>query len=499
MCKKWVSRSALVPVILVLLAGALAAQSFEGIRKAVRTHVLPNGMKFIVLERHDVPVAAFHVYADVGSANESYGITGISHILEHMAFKGTTTVGTKDSAAESKVLEALDDAYAQMKAEEAKPAPDKAKVAELKTKFDDLEKKAKEYVVNNEYFDMMMRQGDAGVNAYTSNDATQYINYLPSNRLEFWMAVTSDRFLNPVFREFYKEKDVIMEERRLGLETQPTGKLMEDFMAVAFKAHPYHHDVVGHMSDIQAIRRQDVADYFKKFYGPSNLTVGIVGDVKADEVFKLADLYFSRIPSGPKPEPVRTKEPEQWGERRVEVSAKSQPFLFVGYHVPDAKSKASPALQALANIMGRGRSSRLYQTLVKDKKIAIQAGAMSGYPGDKFPGLMFFYAVSAQGRTSAECLAAIGDEIEKIKKESVTEDELTKFKRATVKGLIGQMKSNPQMAAMLTYADVVLGGIDEAFNQVEKVKAITAEDVKRVANQYLVKTNRTIGELVPEK
>ncbi|HYA48855.1 MAG TPA: pitrilysin family protein, partial [Burkholderiales bacterium] len=399
----------------------------------------------------------------------------------------------------AKVLDALDGAYAALKAEEAKPAPDKAKLDELKAKFDDLEKKAKEYVVNNEYFDMMMRQGDAGVNAYTSNDATQYINYLPANRLEFWMAVTSDRFLNPVFREFYKERDVIMEERRLGLETQPTGKLMEDFMAVAFKAHPYHHDVVGHMSDIQAIRRQDVVDYFKKFYGPSNLTVGVVGDVKADEVFKLADLYFSRIPSGPKPEPVRTKEPEQWGERRVEVVAKSQPFLFIGYHVPDAKSKDSPALQALANIMGRGRSSRLYQTLVKDKKLAIQAGAMSGYPGDKFPGLLFFYAVSAQGRTSAECLAAIEDEIAKIKKESVTEDELTKFKRTTVKGLIGRMKSNPQMAAMLTYADVVLGSTDEAFDQVAKVRAITADDVKRVASQYLVKTNRTIGELVPEK
>ena len=348
---------------LLLVNLTLAGQSFEGIKKQVRTHVLPNGMKFIVLERHDVPVTSFHVYADVGSANESYGITGISHILEHMAFKGTTSIGTKDYAAESKVLEDLDGVYDQMKREEAKPAPDKAKAAELKAKFDDLEKKAKDYVVNNEYFYMMMRQGDAGVNAYTSSDATQYINYLPSNRLEFWMAMTSDRFLNPVFREFYKERDVIMEERRLGVETQPTGKLMEDFIAVAFKAHPYHHEVVGHMSDLQAIRRQDVADYFKKFYSPSNLTVGIVGDVSADEVFRLADLYFSRIPSGPKPEPVRTKEPEQWGERRVIVSAKSQPFLFIGFHVPDAKSKDAPALEALTNIVGRGRSSRLYQAL----------------------------------------------------------------------------------------------------------------------------------------
>ena len=497
--KKIVSRPAIVLAALALMNLALAGQSFEDIKKQIKTHVLPNGMKFIVLERHDVPVVSFHVYADVGSANESYGITGISHILEHMAFKGTTTVGTKDYAAESKVLEELDNAYAQLKAEEAKASPDKVKAAELKAKFDDLEKKAKEYVVNNEYFDMMMRQGDAGVNAYTNYDATQYINYLPANRLEFWMAMTSDRFLNPVFREFYKERDVIMEERRLGLETQPTGKLMEDFVAVAFKAHPYHHDVVGHMSDLQSIRRQDVVDYFKKFYGPSNLTVGVVGDVQADEVFRLADLYFSRIPSGPRPEPVRTKEPEQWGERHVTVSAKSQPYLFIGYHIPDARSKDGPALEALANIVGRGRSSRLYENLVKQKKVAIQAACMSGFPGDKFPNLIFFFAVSAQGKTSAECQAAIEEEIERIKKELVTEDELTKFKRTTVKGLLSQMRSNTQMAAMLTYADVVLGGTDEAFNQVEKVRAITAEDVKRVANQYLVKTNRTIGEIIPEK
>jgi predicted Zn-dependent peptidase len=497
--KKLTLRSVLVLAVLVLFAGTLKAQSFDGVKKQVRTHVLPNGMKFIVLERHDVPVAAFHVYADVGSANESYGITGISHILEHMAFKGTTTVGTKDSAAEAKVLDDLDLAYAGWKAEEAKSAPDKAKVAELKARFDELEKKAKEFVVNNEYFDMMMRQGDAGVNAYTNNDATQYINYLPSNRLEFWMAVTSDRFLNPVFREFYKERDVIMEERRLGLETQPTGKLMEDFMAVAFKAHPYHHDVVGHMSDLQAIRRQDVVDYFKKFYGPSNLTVGIVGDVDPDEVFRLADLYFSRIASGPKPEPVRTKEPEQWGERHVAVSAKSEPFLFIGYHVPEAKSHDGPALDALANVLGRGRSSRLYENLVKQKKVAVQAGCQNGFPGDKYPGLIFFFAVPAQGKTAAECQAAIEEEVEKIKKDPVTEDELMKFKRTTVKGLLGQMRSNTQMAAMLTYADVVLGDFNEAFNQVEKVKAITAEDVKRVAGRYLVSTNRTIGEIVPEK
>jgi predicted Zn-dependent peptidase len=489
----------LIPVVFCLISMSASAQTFDAVKKQVRTYTLPNGMKFIVLERHDAPVAAFHVYADVGSANESYGITGISHILEHMAFKGTKTVGTKDFAAESKILDELDAAYAEMRREETKVNPDPVKLAPLKIKFADLEKKAKDFVVNNEYFDMMMREGDAGVNAYTSNDATQYINYLPSNRLEFWMAMTSDRFLNPIFREFYKERDVIQEERRLGVETQPTGKLMEDFMAVAFKAHPYHHEVVGHMSDIQAITRKDVEDYFKKFYSPSNLTVGIVGDVKADEVFRLAEIYFSRVPSGPRPEPVRTKEPEQWGERRVAVSAKSQPFLLIGYHVPDARDKDSRAIEALANILGQGRSSRLYTTLVKDKKLAAMVQAMSGFPSDKFPNLFAVIAMPAAGKTAAECQAAIEEELEKIKKDAVTEDELTKFKRSSIKSALAQLQSNPNMAALLTYADVVLGDYGKAFDQIDEIKALTAGDIKRVAIQYLVKTNRTIGEIVPEK
>jgi len=462
-------------------------------------HVLPNGMKFIVLERHGAPVASFHVYADVGSANESYGITGISHILEHMAFKGSKVVGTKDYAAESRILDQLDSAYEALRREENKPDPDPNKITELKKQFADLEKQAKEYVINNDYFDMMMREGDTGVNAYTSNDATQYINSLPSNRLEFWMAMTSDRFLNPVFREFYKERDVVMEERRLGLETQPTGKLIEDFEAVAFKAHPYHHQVIGHMSDLQSITRKDVAEYFSKFYGPSNLTVGIVGDVKADEVFRLADLYFARIPSGPRPEPVRTKEPDQWGERRVAVSAKAQPYLIIGYHAPNARHKDSRALEGLSNIMGEGRSSRLFTSLVKDKKIAIVASSASGFPGDKFNNLFAFIAVAAAGKTSAECEAAIEAEIEKVKKEPVSEDELTKFKRRSIKNLLDQMTNNASMAGLLTYADVVLGGYGKLFDQIDEINAITADDITRVANKYLVKNKRTVGEIIPEQ
>ncbi len=475
------------------------AQYFDAMKAQVQEHSLANGMKFIVLERHEAPVASFHVYADVGSANETYGITGISHLLEHMAFKGTKTVGTKNFEAERDIIAKMDPLYDKIIFEQNKVNPDTLVLKKMKAELEELRKQEKEQVINNEYFDMMMQQGDAGVNAYTSNDATQYINSLPSNKVEFWMSMTSDRFMNPVFREFYKEKDVVMEERRLGLETRPIGKLFEDFIAAAFKAHPYHHSVVGHMSDLERITRQNVVDYFQKYYQPSNLTVAIVGDVDAQEVFNMAQLYFGRIASGPKPEPVRTVEPEQWGERHVDVTAKSQPILLIGYHRPAETSEDNAALEALANIIGQGRSCRLWELLVKDKKAAAATGSFNGWPGSKFPNLIAFYALSAKDHSSAECLELIDQEIEKIKQESVTAAELTKFKQSQKKGIIDGMKSNSSMAATLTYYDVVHGSWAKAFDQIKEVDKITADDVKRVANKYLVIKNRTVGEIIPEQ
>jgi predicted Zn-dependent peptidase len=495
----WALFTASVLLAFSFSASGLYGQNLDKMKTQIHEKTLKNGMKFIVMEQHEAPVASFHVYADVGSAQESYGITGISHVLEHMAFKGTTTVGTKDFAAEAKILNELDLVFGELSREEAKIGPDQKKINELKARFEQLQAKAKEYVVNNEYFDLVMQQGDTGVNAYTSNDATQYINSLPANKLEFWMAITSDRFLNPVFREFYKEREVIMEERRLGLESQPIGKLLEDFMATAFKAHPYHHEVVGHMSDIQGITRQDVKDYFAKFYSPSNLTAAVVGDVDAKEVFRLAELYFGRIPSGPRPEPLRTREPEQWGERKATVTAQSQPVLLVGYHKPDVRHADNGAFDALANILGQGRSSRIWESLVKKEKAAAQVACFNNFPGEKYPNLIAFFAMPSKDKTAAQSLELMEKEIEKIKQEPVSAQELTKYKQMTKKALIGQMKSNARLAALLTQYDVVQGDWRLVFDELTKIDKITAADVQRVANTYLVASNRTVGEIVPEK
>jgi len=496
----WRISCILLLTVVLIFALPLMSQTFEKVQKNISEFTLNNGLKFIVYENHDAPVISFHVYVDAGAANESYGITGISHLLEHMAFKGTKTIGTKNYAEESKYLNKIDKIYEEIQKEKyCTTKPDTAKLAVLQKEFDLVQAKAKEYVINNEMFDIFMSQGDHGMNAFTSNDATQYINSLPSNRLEFWMAVTSDRFMNPVFREFFKEKNVVMEERRLTTESNPIRKLLEDLMAVAFKAHPYHHSVVGHMSDLLRITRSDVKKHFAKYYIPSNMVIAIAGDVKPTEVKKLAKIYFERIPSTPKPEGPRTVEPEQWGERYVKVVAQSQPILIIGYHRPSGTHSDNAPLNALANIIGQGRSSWLYKYLVKDKKIAIQTGAFNGLPGDKYPCLIAFYAIPSQGHTSEECLKAIDEFIEKIKETPVSEQELKKYKRTQEINLIDELKSNSSIAMMLTKAEVVDGDWREMFKELDKVNAVTADDIKRVAKTYLIKSNRTIGEIVPEE
>jgi len=482
----------------LILAVSLTAQTFDAMKAQVREHTLSNGMKWIVLERKDAPVASYHVYADVGSANEVQGITGISHLLEHLAFKGTKIVGTKDYEKEIVVLNRLDSLYDEITRTENAIETDSVKIEVQKKQFEELRLKSQEYVLVEEYDDMFIREGDPEINAGTSSDATHYINSLPANRLEFWMSMTSDHFLNPVFREFYKERDVVIEERRLRIETQPIYKLIEDVLASAYKAHPYHNTVIGHMSDLKRITHRDVKDYFAKYYIPSNMVVAVVGNVNPEEVFRQAELYFDRIPGGPKPEGPRTIEPEQWGERRVQVVAQSQPILVMGYHRPGIRDKDNQAFDAMANIIGQGRSSRLYRLLVKEKKIAIEVGSFNGWPGSKYPNLIAYIAIPSKDHTTAECFDVINAEIEKLKTASVTPDELTKYKRSTKKGLLDAMKANSSMASMLADAEVLEGGWRKAFDGLRQVDAVRADDIQRLAKKFLVSTNRTVGELVPE-
>jgi predicted Zn-dependent peptidase len=470
------------------------AQDVAQFEKRMTEFTLENGLKFLVLERHGALVVSFHTYADVGASDEVRGITGLAHLFEHMAFKGTKTIGTRDYKAEKKAMAKIDEAFLALKAERRKgEKADKARLEQLENQFREAQEQAQKYLVHDEYEETFSREGSAGFNAYTSHDATQYIVSLPSNKVELWMMMESDRFAHPVLREFYKEKDVVMEERRLGVESQPVGRLLEEFMAVAYKAHSYGDQVVGHMSDLETMTRAEAETFFKKYYSPSNLTIAIVGDVNPQQIRKLATEYFSGIPSGPKPDPVETVEPPQLGERRVVVEDPSQPFVLIGYHKPDIHHPDDAVFDAITDVVGMGRTCRLYRSLVKEKRIAVYASGFQGMPGAKYPSLFLFYAVPAKGRTNQECEEAIYTEIEKLKSEPLTPEELAKAKTRARAGLIRQLDSNSGLAAMLTFYEVVTDDWRNLFEQLDKIDKVTAEDIQRVAKEYFTTKNRTVG------
>jgi predicted Zn-dependent peptidase len=481
-------------LFLILLAPALIAQDLAEFEKNLTEFTLDNGLKFLVLGRHDAPVVTCFTHVDVGSVDEVKGITGLAHIFEHMAFKGTSTIGARDHKEEAKVLARIDETFLSLRREiEKVDATDPNRVAKFQQQFKQLQQEAQKFLVHDEFEETLKREGGTNLNAGTSADYTVYFVNLPENKLELWMLMESERFRDPVLREFYMEKDVVMEERRLRTETQPVGQLIEDFLATAYKAHPYGEPVIGHMSDLQAISRSQAEAFFHEYYVPSNMTVAIVGDVHPDRVRQLAKKYFGRLARRPDPKPVVTVEPPQKGERCVKVEDPSQPFVVVGYHKPGINHPDDAVFDAITDIMGMGRTSRLHETLVKEKRIAVAASGFQGLPGVKYPSLFLFYAVPARGHTSEENLDAIYAQIERLKNEPVTQEELDKAKTRARAGLIRQLDSNQGLAQQLAFYEAVTGDWRNLFKQLDRIDAVTADDIQRVAKTYFTTKNRTVG------
>jgi len=466
------------------------AQDVAQFEKRMTEFTLDNGLKFLVLERHDVPVVSFHIHADVGSVDEVKGITGLAHLFEHLAFKGTKTIGTKNYQAEAKAMARMDELFDAIKAERRKAEPDQTRLEQLQKQFEEAQEEAQKHLVHDEYEEAFSREGSAGFNAYTSHDATQYIVSLPSNKVELWMTMESDRFAHPVLREFYKEKDVVMEERRM-MENTPTGRLREEFQGIAYLAHPYGEPIIGHMSDLQALSRPEAEDFFRKRYCPSNLTIAMAGDVDPQKVRKLAEKYFAGIPSGPKPEPVETTEPPQRGERRVVIEDAAQPAIIIGYHQPSINHPDNAVFGAIMQIIGTGRTSRLHKSLVKEKKIAVSTSAWNGW--NKYPGLFTLSAMPAKGHTGQECEQAIYDQIEILKTALVSPEELKKAKANVRAGLIRELNSNYSLAMNLAFYDVITGDWRNLFRELDKIERVTAEDIQRIAKEYFTSKNRSVG------
>ncbi len=492
--KRNLIRAGIALVGLTLIAVPVAfAFDFQTIENTVSEHTLANGLRIIVMERHEAPVASFVTYVNVGAVDDPKEYTGLAHMFEHMAFKGTTDIGTTDLNAELAAMRVEDSIFYDLRAERKKgELADSARLEQLQNDFDDAIEAANKYVVPNAFDHILETNGAVGLNAGTGDDQTSYIMSLPSNRLELWMAMESARFKKPVLREMYRERNVIAEERRQTLENNPIMRAIDVLKSTAFTAHPYGISIVGHASDIQNFTRDAAKAFYAKYYVPSNMILAIVGDVDPKEVFSLAEEYWADIPKSPRPEPVATIEPEQKGERQAILEDPAQPFYAECYHIPDYKNADYPAVEAMMDYLGQGRTSLLYENLIKDKKIAAEVGAFAGYPGNKYPTLALLYAMPSASHTNEECQAEIHTEIERLQNELLTPEEIEHIKARAKAGFIRGLTSNLGMAMQLASAENDWGDWHMLFKELDRINAVTAEDIQRVAKQYFTKNNRTV-------
>jgi predicted Zn-dependent peptidase len=481
-------------VICLLLSAVASAQDVASFEKRITVKTLDNGLTVIICERPEAPVFSFFTHVDAGSVQDPMGKTGLAHMFEHMAFKGTDKIGTNNYSEEKVALQKVEQTYSAYLNERDKGVLlDEQRTKDLEKAWKDAVTAAQKYVKPNEFPQILETNGVEDMNAFTNLDETAYHYSLPENRVELWAYLESERFMHPVMREFYKERNVVIEERRMRTDSNPIGRLLEQFVTAAYQAHPYHRPTIGWMSDLNSFSATDAQKFFDQYYIPSNMVVAVVGDLKASTAMPLIEKYFGPIPSHPRPDERTTTEPPQNSERRVVLHDQSQPVYLEGYHRPDYRSKDDAVYDAIADLMSNGRTSRLYRALVRDKKIASDSAGFTGLPGNKYPHLFAFYAIPLPGHKPEEMETAIHTEIERLKNEDISDDELKMIKTRAKANLIRGLGSNEGLASQLAIYQSRYGDWRELFRSVDRIDQVSKADIRRVANQTFVETNRTVG------
>ena len=479
---------------LALLSALVLAQDVASFEKRVTVKKLGNGLTLIICERPEAPVFSFFTLVDAGSTQDPLRATGLAHMFEHMAFKGTDKIGTTNYEAEKTALKKIEEAYAAYINERDKSVgQDSAKLKQLEKGWQDAITEAQQYVVPNAFGKIVEENGGEDMNAFTNYDETAYHYSFPENRLELWAYLESERFLHPVMREFYKERNVVIEERRMRTDSSPFGRLLEQFTEEAFAAHPYHRPTIGWISDLNHFSATDAQSFFDNYYIPSNMVIAVAGDLRSEKALPILEKYFGRLPAHPAPDEATTTEPPQNSERRVVLKDPSQPIYIEGYHRPDYRSKDDAVFDAITDLLSEGRTSRLYRALVRDKKIASFSEGFTGYPGIKYPHLFAFLAVPLPGHKTQEIGDAIHAEIDRLKKEDISDDELKMIKTRSKANLIRGLADNGGLATQLATYQTRYDDWRELFRSVDRIEAVSKADIRRVANEVFVDTNRTVG------
>jgi len=498
-------RHILTWLAVLLLAGLAAPLAAGEAEVPVQETWLDNGLRLLMVERHDTPSVACGWVAHVGSANETYGITGIAHLHEHMMFKGSSTIGTTDYEAEMVIMDRLDAIRVEMEAEysllrEAKRRGDVEgniydlenqtdRLGELREQMKKLQEEQREYTVKDEFDKIYTAMGASSMNAGTSEDFTVYFITVPANKLELWFWMESERLLNRVFREFYSERDVVREERRMRVESDPTAKYEEQYDSTFWTSTPYHHPVVGWPADVESISREQANAFFGTFYAPNNLTAALVGDFNPAEALKLAEKYLGRIPSGPKVPEVVTEEIEQLQPLRMYAEADTNPSVQIRWHTAPFVHKDRYALDLMSGILS-ARTGRLYKGLVEENKLATGEPYAYGRPM-KYAGMFEIGAELADGVTHQQVEDALLVEIEKMKNEPVGERELQKVKNQSTADTYRRFQSNFFLMLQLLIFDT-WGDWHFLNDAPAKWDAVTPDDIMRVANNYFTKDDQNI-------
>ncbi len=464
----------------------------------VISYKMKNGLKILMLEKKFAPTVSFTMMFKVGNVDNIQGQTGLAHLFEHMAFKGTKKIGTRNYSKEKEILDKIDKLETEINNEDKKTNKDMEKINKLKEEIKKLEAEAEKYQVREEFWKIYNELGQNGMNAFTSTDYTGYIVSLPSDRTEAYFIIESDRFKNPVLRDFYKERSVVLEELRMN-KSDPSRVSWENLLSHAFIAHPYHNPTIGWEDDVSHLTRKQAEDFYKKFYLPNNATLAVVGDIDPIKIIKLSEKYFSDWKPAELPDTNYTKEPQQNAEKIIKVPFPSKPSLRIGFKNDGINSEDMPALIVASELLANGNTSRLYKKLVEEKKIALYTGAYHSTPGNRYPSL--FIVVSApKGDFKVEELDnEIMNEIEKFKSEPPTQWEIEKVINNYEMSIIKDLESNLEFAQTLATNEQIMGSWKFSWDMIEKIKKVKSEDVVNAAKKYLNRNNRTAVYVVESK
>lgn len=486
--------------IVLALAPPAGAQQVDVIE-----HQLDNGLTLLLVPRPGDPNVAAGWVAKVGSVYERPGITGVAHLFEHMMFKGTQTIGTRDIEQDLRIIEQLDALRVEIQVAEVElerrhqlgeiddpddPAARSPSHQELLDDFEALLARQSDLLIKEDFSRVYTAEGASGMNAGTSYDFTIYFINVPANKLELWFWMESDRLANPVFREFYAERSVVYEERRLRTDSTPIGKFQEQFEAMFWQSSPYGWPVVGWPSDLEGITRDEALAFFDTYYAPNNLAAALVGDFNPDEAIALAERYLGRLGRGARPplQP-RTREMPQLAEKRMVAYADTNPQVVVRYHSVRDGHVDEPALVVLGQLLS-GRTGRLYRSLVEEQEVATRASG--GQAGFQFEGMFELRGTARQGRTPEEVEQAIYAEIEKLKTEPVSERELQKVKNQNAADTFRGLRSNFGLMMQLLIREGNRGW-EHINSDPALYEAVTAADVMRVADTYFTPETRAVA------